>query len=182
MRIASPLDGVKVSRSSVVKLHFVCVVAHDLRFRRWATAVNVKLILPPRQSRGSPGYARTGCSIDGRLESRTFLCREGGTPRNRPRNRTRCVQAARSAQLEAATSRGGYEVSLAVSLTATVGAIEFHLALGAAAGLRDPRSIRNPAHRSSRCTRCIGNNVRPHRSIACRRVRRVPSRAVSVHR
>ena len=52
LRIASPLDGVKVSRSSVVKLHFVCVVAHDLRFRRWATAVNVKLILPPRQSRG----------------------------------------------------------------------------------------------------------------------------------
>src|SRR6266436_7218913 len=52
LRIASPLDGVKVSRSSVVKLHFVCVVTHDLRFRRWATAVNVKLILPPRQSRG----------------------------------------------------------------------------------------------------------------------------------
>jgi hypothetical protein len=52
LRITSPLDGVKVSRSSVVKLPFVCVVAHDLRFRRWATAVNVKLILPPRQSRG----------------------------------------------------------------------------------------------------------------------------------
>ena len=52
LRIASPLDGAKVSRSSVVKLHFVCVVAHDLRFRRWATAVNVKLMLPPRQSRG----------------------------------------------------------------------------------------------------------------------------------
>jgi hypothetical protein len=42
----------KISRLSIVKLHFVCVVAHDLRFRRWATAVNVKLILPPRQSRG----------------------------------------------------------------------------------------------------------------------------------
>src|SRR5712664_750831 len=52
LRIASPLDGVKVSRLSIVKLRFVCVVAHDLRFRRWATAVNVKLILPPRQSRG----------------------------------------------------------------------------------------------------------------------------------
>src|SRR5712675_1782618 len=63
LRIASPLDGVKVSRSSVVKLHFVCVVAHDLRFRRWATAVNVKLILPPRQSRGSPGYARVSSTV-----------------------------------------------------------------------------------------------------------------------
>src|SRR5260370_27475651 len=52
LRIALPLDGVKISRLSIVKLHFVCVVAHDLRFRRWATAVNVKLILPPRQSRG----------------------------------------------------------------------------------------------------------------------------------
>ena len=52
LRIASPLDGVKVSRLSIVKLHFVCVVAHDLRSRRRATAVNVKLILPPRQSRG----------------------------------------------------------------------------------------------------------------------------------
>src|SRR5258708_37225930 len=59
LRIASRLDAVKVSRLSIVKLHFVCVVAHDLRFRRWATAVNVKLILPPRQSRGvSSGYAR----------------------------------------------------------------------------------------------------------------------------
>jgi len=53
-----PLDNciatgwVKVSRLSIVKLPFVCVVAHDRRFRRWATAVNVKLILPPRQSRG----------------------------------------------------------------------------------------------------------------------------------
>src|SRR5258708_8241773 len=53
-RMASPLDGVKVHRSSVVKLHFVCVVAHDLRVLRWATAVNVKLILPPLQSRGLP--------------------------------------------------------------------------------------------------------------------------------
>src|SRR6266481_2669051 len=52
LRIGSSLDGVEVSRLSIVKLHFVCVVAHDLRFRRWATAVNVKLILPPRQSRG----------------------------------------------------------------------------------------------------------------------------------
>jgi len=52
LRIGSSLDGVEVSRLSIVKLHFVCVVAHDLRFRRWATAENVKLILPPRQSRG----------------------------------------------------------------------------------------------------------------------------------
>jgi hypothetical protein len=44
---------------SIVKLPFVRVVAHDLTFRRWATAVNVKLMLPPRQSRGSPGYARS---------------------------------------------------------------------------------------------------------------------------
>jgi hypothetical protein len=35
----------------------VCVVAHDQKFRRWATAVNVKLLLPPRQSRGSPAFA-----------------------------------------------------------------------------------------------------------------------------
>ena len=58
-----PLDNciatgwVTVSRLSIVKLPFVCVVAHDRRFRRWATAVNVKLILPPRQAGGSPGYA-----------------------------------------------------------------------------------------------------------------------------
>src|SRR5258705_2339616 len=58
LRIASLPDGVKVSRLSIVKLHFVCVVAHDLMFRRWATAVNVKLILPPRQSLGVSGYAR----------------------------------------------------------------------------------------------------------------------------
>jgi hypothetical protein len=35
-----------------------CVVAHDLTFRRWATAVNVKLMLPPDKSRGSSGHAR----------------------------------------------------------------------------------------------------------------------------
>ena len=48
----------RLSYSSIVKLPFVCVVAHDQKFRRWATDVNVKLMLPPRQSRGSPGYAR----------------------------------------------------------------------------------------------------------------------------
>ena len=36
----------------VLVLPFVCVVAYDQKFRRWATAVNVKLMLPPRQSRG----------------------------------------------------------------------------------------------------------------------------------
>src|SRR6266478_5489261 len=58
--IASPLGGVKISRLSVVKLPFVCVVAHDRRFRRWATAVNVKLILPPRRSFS---YFRCGTAL-----------------------------------------------------------------------------------------------------------------------
>jgi hypothetical protein len=39
---------------------------------------------------------------------------------------------------------------------------EFHLAPGAATGLRVPGPKPNPAHRSSRCMPCIGNNVRPH--------------------
>jgi len=81
--IASPLGGVKISRLSVVKLPFVCVVAHDRRFRRWATAVNVKLILPPRQSRGSPGYASKEpfTEIDRTsAKFRSALCRIPGAP------------------------------------------------------------------------------------------------------
>ena len=35
-----------------MKLPFVCLAAHDWKFRRWVTSVNVKLLLPPRQSRG----------------------------------------------------------------------------------------------------------------------------------
>jgi hypothetical protein len=42
----------RLSYSSIVKLPFVRVVAHDRKSRRWATAVNVKPLLPPRQSRG----------------------------------------------------------------------------------------------------------------------------------
>src|SRR5712691_4121402 len=72
LRIGSSLDGVEVSRLSIVKLHFVCVVAHDLRFRRWATAVNVKLILPPRPSGGSPGYARMASAHAKRARSRDW--------------------------------------------------------------------------------------------------------------
>jgi hypothetical protein len=52
MIFALPLLWLRLSYSSIVKLPFVCVVAHDQKFRRWATAVNVKLMLPPRQSRG----------------------------------------------------------------------------------------------------------------------------------
>ena len=39
-----------------------CVVAHDLTFRRWATAVNVKLMLPPDKSRGLPVMLGSGPS------------------------------------------------------------------------------------------------------------------------
>jgi len=53
----SHLLWLRLSYSSIVKLPFVCVVAHDRKSRRWATAVNAKPLLPPRQSRGSPGYA-----------------------------------------------------------------------------------------------------------------------------
>jgi hypothetical protein len=52
---------------------------------------------------------------------------------------------------------------------------------GVAEGLRDPQPIRNPARRSSRCTRCIGKNDKPHRREACRRARRAQSRVVLVH-
>jgi len=47
-----PTLGAAVSSCPSSNLPFVRVVAHDLTFRRWATAVNVKLMLPPRQSRG----------------------------------------------------------------------------------------------------------------------------------
>src|SRR5467141_3497968 len=55
-----PLDsisygsGIRLSYSSIVKLPFVCLVAHDRKLHRWTTAVNVKRLLPPRQSRGPP--------------------------------------------------------------------------------------------------------------------------------
>jgi hypothetical protein len=34
----------RLSYSSIVKLPFVCVVAHDRKSRRWATAVNVNCL------------------------------------------------------------------------------------------------------------------------------------------
>jgi hypothetical protein len=42
--------------------------------------------------------ARTGLSMGGRQGLETFLCRRGDTPRNRPGNRSICVQAARCDQ------------------------------------------------------------------------------------
>jgi hypothetical protein len=41
----------RLSYSSIAKLPFVCVVAHDWNSPRWTTALKVKLLLPPRQSR-----------------------------------------------------------------------------------------------------------------------------------
>src|ERR1700724_1224946 len=41
----------RLSISSIVKLPFVCLAAHVREFLRW-TPVSVKLLLPPRQSRG----------------------------------------------------------------------------------------------------------------------------------
>jgi hypothetical protein len=52
MIFALHLLWLRLSCSSIVKLPFVRVVAHDRKSRRWATAVNVKPLLPPRQSRG----------------------------------------------------------------------------------------------------------------------------------
>jgi hypothetical protein len=42
----------RLSYSSIAKLPFVRVVAHDWKSPRWTTARKVKLLLPPRQSRG----------------------------------------------------------------------------------------------------------------------------------
>jgi hypothetical protein len=36
----------------------VCLAAPDWEFPRWTTSLNVKLLLPPRQSRGPPLVAR----------------------------------------------------------------------------------------------------------------------------
>src|ERR1700676_1719854 len=41
----------RLSNSSILDLLFVCLAAHAWEFPRW-TAVSVKLLLPPRQSRG----------------------------------------------------------------------------------------------------------------------------------
>ena len=40
----------------IMKFLFVCLVAHGWKPHRWATAVNVKLLLPPRQSRGNSHF------------------------------------------------------------------------------------------------------------------------------
>ena len=52
MVLQSHLLWLRLSQSSIVKLLLVCVVAHDWKSPRWATARKVKLLLPPRQSRG----------------------------------------------------------------------------------------------------------------------------------
>src|SRR6266853_1696053 len=49
----SHLLWLRLSYSSIVKLPFVRLVAHDRKLHRWTTAVNVKRLLPPRQSRGT---------------------------------------------------------------------------------------------------------------------------------
>jgi len=43
----------RLSYSSMREASFVCLVAHDRKLHRWTTAVNVKRLLPPRQSRGT---------------------------------------------------------------------------------------------------------------------------------
>src|ERR1043166_452716 len=45
----------RLSNSSILDLLFVCLAAHDWEFPRW-TPVSVKLLLPPRQSRGVSRY------------------------------------------------------------------------------------------------------------------------------
>jgi hypothetical protein len=67
----------RLSYSSIAKLPFVCVVAHDWKSPRWTTALKVKLLLPPRQSRGS-----------GRIEARTGLRMMPTFPRSPLRFRT----------------------------------------------------------------------------------------------
>src|SRR3954470_4095104 len=47
----SHLLWLRLSNSSILDLLFVCLAAHDSEFPRW-TPVSVKLLLPPRQSRG----------------------------------------------------------------------------------------------------------------------------------
>src|SRR6202521_3443596 len=53
MILHSHLLWLRLSYSSIVKLPFVCLLAHDRKLHRWTTAVKVKLLLPPRQSRGT---------------------------------------------------------------------------------------------------------------------------------
>jgi hypothetical protein len=55
-------------------------------------------------------------------------------------------------------------------------ATELDPAASAATSLCDPQPKRNPAHRSSRCTPCIGKNVRPHGRADHRCARRSPYR------
>ena len=51
----------RLSISSIVKLLFVCLAAHVWEFPRW-TPGSVKLLLPPRQSRGVSLRTRSGLS------------------------------------------------------------------------------------------------------------------------
>ena len=58
---ALPLGWLNLSCSSIGEIPFVCLAAHQPKFRRWRawgdTTGTVKLLLPPRQSRGnSLGY------------------------------------------------------------------------------------------------------------------------------
>ena len=48
------------SPSPIMKFFFVCLVAHGWDLHRWATPVNVKLLLPPRQSRGNSHFGLEG--------------------------------------------------------------------------------------------------------------------------
>src|SRR3954453_15201473 len=68
----SHLLWLRLSNSSILALLFVCLAAHDSEFPRW-TPVSVKLLLPPRQSRGV---------------SRCRLAGDGPT-----RNRAQCAPA-----------------------------------------------------------------------------------------
>src|SRR5208283_1007100 len=53
----SHFEWLKLSYSSIQILLDVCLAAHVLEFLGW-TPVNVKLLLPPRQSRGNSRYIR----------------------------------------------------------------------------------------------------------------------------
>lgn len=66
-RYNSHFERLRPSYSSIVILLVVCLAAHDLEFHRWAP-VTVKLLLPPRQSRGNSPDA-IGAEFSGRRKT-----------------------------------------------------------------------------------------------------------------
>src|SRR5207302_4934690 len=95
----------RLSISSIVKLLFVCLAAHVWEFPRW-TPGSVKLLLPPRQSRGVSLRTRRRCygfqiySQDlhrpaGRSLLRSWSCRRSTGRRGRSESHDRRSQTRR---------------------------------------------------------------------------------------